>query len=212
MHPPKRRGIAFTLVELLVVIGIIALLMAILLPVLGRAREAANQVKCLATLLSMAQAAFLHAAEHQGYMPIGGHVGPPALNWAGSLGLGDPDPNDAYGVRAMPVSLALGTYMGVRLEYDIGGHFRLDLMMAKEDLRRLFRCPSQIAWNPVWMNYSISDKLGGNPTLPQDGEVMSYILNGCVLGLFPFVPGPGEPASGMWAAGKVTRVRRLYVL
>src|SRR2546421_12610822 len=62
----------FTLVELLVVIGIIALLIAILLPALNRARESANNLKCMATLRSMAQAAHLHAAEHQGYMPLAG--------------------------------------------------------------------------------------------------------------------------------------------
>src|SRR5437879_5525206 len=71
----RRRSIVqggFTLVELLVVIGIIALLIAILLPALNRARESANMLKCQATLRSMAQAAHLHAAEHQGYMPLAG--------------------------------------------------------------------------------------------------------------------------------------------
>src|SRR5258706_15388720 len=67
-----RRFRAFTLVELLVVIGIIALLIAILLPALSKARAQSQFVNCAANQRSILQAMLLHAAEHRGYMPVTG--------------------------------------------------------------------------------------------------------------------------------------------
>lgn len=64
---------AFTLVELLVVIGIIALLMGILLPALSKAREAGNRTKCLANIRSLALAQALYAAEQQGMLVHAGN-------------------------------------------------------------------------------------------------------------------------------------------
>src|SRR5690348_15532317 len=65
----KRR--AFTLVELLVVIGIIALLIAILFPVMGKARAQSQQVACLATLRQFAQANEIYLSENKDwYVPV----------------------------------------------------------------------------------------------------------------------------------------------
>ena len=57
----------FTLVELLVVIGIIALLVSILLPTLNRAREAANKAKCLSNLRQLGQGNTMYIAAWNGW-------------------------------------------------------------------------------------------------------------------------------------------------
>jgi prepilin-type N-terminal cleavage/methylation domain-containing protein/prepilin-type processing-associated H-X9-DG protein len=64
-HPKN----GFTLVELLVVIGIIALLISVLMPALTAARQQAQKTQCLSNLRSLGQAVALYQAEHKGVYP-----------------------------------------------------------------------------------------------------------------------------------------------
>jgi prepilin-type N-terminal cleavage/methylation domain-containing protein/prepilin-type processing-associated H-X9-DG protein len=62
----------FTLVEMLVVMGIIGLLAAMLLPVLGRARALARNTSCLGNLRQWGQATHMYAQENDGFLPPDG--------------------------------------------------------------------------------------------------------------------------------------------
>jgi prepilin-type N-terminal cleavage/methylation domain-containing protein len=79
-----KRRTAFTLVELLVVIGIIALLIGILLPTLSRAQEAGRRTQCLSNLRELANALRVYAVENKDACPIGGIAANPSAGTPGT--------------------------------------------------------------------------------------------------------------------------------
>ena len=66
----EKKRFGFTLVELLVVISIIALLLAILMPSLQRAREQARSVVCLNNMRQYGLAVYFYADDHNGTLPM----------------------------------------------------------------------------------------------------------------------------------------------
>lgn len=110
-HTNRRRASAFTLVELLVVIAVIAMLVAILLPSLSNARRQARDTKCMANMRQWGTGLMMFAMENNDIVPWDGPVadnpGYPAEN--------DPEGTPAYQVpyfypNAVPPYLAEDTY------------------------------------------------------------------------------------------------------
>ncbi|MEA2710674.1 MAG: hypothetical protein QOF78_3275 [Phycisphaerales bacterium] len=108
---------AFTLVELLVVIGIIAILISILIPTLSRARESAQRTQCLSNLRQMAVMFNMYANANQQQIPIGTTSGgtagcAEALNYHLTRGVSsgaaaDPDTGPPPKMRYMGLGLLL---------------------------------------------------------------------------------------------------------
>ena len=149
-----RRAVGFSLVELLVVIGVIALLISMLMPALAKSREQARRLQCLATLSSIAKAAQMHINEHKNYLPLAG------WHWNTSGGIVNNETlEDSLSVkydyytddgmkRPLPITAALAQYMGPVVRTDSRENLEADLEAPA--LRRLFHCPSQnvelLAW------------------------------------------------------------------
>lgn len=145
MSKTVRRRRAFTLVELLVVIGIIALLISILMPALSKARDHANAIKCLSNMRQIGTAYTMHATEHRNYVPTAGLIHPP---WnATPAGLGDTAKNkyiyynEGAIERPLPMPAALATYLGQKFNASNAGELQRE--MASGPCQDLFTCPTQ---------------------------------------------------------------------
>jgi prepilin-type N-terminal cleavage/methylation domain-containing protein/prepilin-type processing-associated H-X9-DG protein len=166
-----RKKVGFTLIELLVVISIIALLIAILMPALNKAREQATGSVCLANQKNLMLAYIMYADENDGRV-VGGYVSETATpeldcnyQWVYCPEDDNGDPADVYG-GTVPI-----------LQYRING-FRKGKLWKYLQTHEVYHCPgdsrdrkgavvsgvsANMAYFFTYRSYSLPDCLSALP-------------------------------------------------
>jgi prepilin-type N-terminal cleavage/methylation domain-containing protein/prepilin-type processing-associated H-X9-DG protein len=158
----KRSTRGFTLVELLVVIGIISLLISMLLPALNKARRASNELACASNIRQFGLGIQIYCNNNKGFMPAKGPDGSNASSnnfgpTGGVIGVDDP----SLWFNAIPRAVSGRSFYQILLDDQSGKN-----PLPTPGTNSIFMCP--MAGAPQTQP--------GNDTISPSGD--AYLLNG----------------------------------
>jgi prepilin-type processing-associated H-X9-DG protein len=174
-------------VELLVVIGIIAVLIGILLPTIGAARRQAAITKCSSNQHQLVAATMMHANEHAGYFPLAGELNLKYVTgWDGMPSSVQDSARKRYTYARwpeintfaiVPFPAAVATYMGYRnLDFSDANKLDQQLNDREKGVWKMFMCPGTDS-------FDFRRRFAGSDTTPiNQGTFMSILNNGSAVG------------------------------
>lgn len=195
-----RASRGFTIVELLIVVGIIAVLMSILLPAMGKARESARQTQCISNLRQWGLAYQMYGDANRGFLPDDGEDGTnsaPIGEWDGRKPKA-PRPNlGPLWLNALPPLVGAKPYHDLQVAAAAGG-----LRLPNGSDNSLFTCPSApeaVAArpsDPVDDGYFVLTGWLGEPVKQARRTFLCYVPNSKIdTGARPYKMAQMRPAS-----------------
>ena len=179
MRPPSQSRRGFTLVELLVVIGIIAILISILLPTLRSARQSAQRAACLSNLRQTVQMMLIYATDNKQQLPLGSRT----------TTAGVPLYQESYWIRRSGVYMQFGVLHQARLTREP----RYLYCPAADDQYHMFNGPSNV-WNELNVPGSTKGVRAGYMMRPFDASYVPVLWPHSAS--LKVGPAPGELPHG----------------
>lgn len=203
--PPSKRGCcrsvrtrpAFTLIEVLVVVAIIALLISILLPSLKKARDQAKITACLANLHDFGQACTQYTVLYNGYYPLVPYIGS-SIYWD------NPGADDNLFVLYLTkLTPNVNSYTCPSTNHKVRAPYRIDKVMEKGGMRYNIYCDpgSDEVRNDFEFHAQLASQLMQDPTqrtVTVGGFGSSYEYNGWQVNLIKGTKEPTEKTVVDW--------------